>query len=294
MLWACSVNPHPVPKASQSPRCKLCFGECSALGTGWGFTKQTPRGPCLRHCLDVVTWVKAHGGGEWVQGSDSSQGETSTEEEEVVLGNAVFPKATISEARTGSLSPARGRLQVLDPVATGDGSRMGFVSPARGFLRCSSDFVGLGPEAGPVAAASISISVVSDPSPAKGLLQRGFLLRRSFDLADLSCGEERRSLGLELKPGLVSDPVLALEQDSVSGPNPGLVLDPDSILDPIPVPRGGLSVEQGKEFERVFLEMFPDSASCSQDPDPNIPMEDGLTIPQWLLLDWLRDQVKHD
>jgi hypothetical protein len=28
--------------------------------------------------------------------------------------------------------------------------------------------------------------------------------------------------------------------------------------------------------------------------DPNIPMEDGLTIPQWWLLDWLRDQVKND
>jgi hypothetical protein len=105
---------------------------------------------------------------------------------------------------------------------------------------------------------------------------------------------------LELKPGLVPDPVLepvlVLEQDSVLGPDPDLdlVLDPDPILDPNPVPRGSLSVEQGKEFERVFLEMFPDSASCSQGPDPNIPMEDGLTIPQWWLLDWLRDQVKHD
>ncbi|KAE8038012.1 hypothetical protein FH972_010560 [Carpinus fangiana] len=49
----------------------------------------------------------------------------------------------------------------------------------------------------------------------------------------------------------------------------------------------------GKEFEHVFLEMFPDSAS-SQSFDPKIPMEDGLTIPQWWLLDWLRDQVKHD
>jgi hypothetical protein len=65
-------------------------------------------------------------------------------------------------------------------------------------------------------------------------------------------------------------------------------------LDLDPDPSGGLSVEQGKDFERVFLEMFPDSASCSQGSDPNIPMEDGLTIPQWWLLDWLRDQVKHD
>ena len=52
--------------------------------------------------------------------------------------------------------------------------------------------------------------------------------------------------------------------------------DPD--LDP--VPSGGLSVEQRKDFDRVFLEMFPDSASCSQGSDPNIPLEDGLTIPQ--------------
>jgi hypothetical protein len=28
--------------------------------------------------------------------------------------------------------------------------------------------------------------------------------------------------------------------------------------------------------------------------DPNIPLEDGLTNPQWCLLEWLRDQVKHD
>ncbi|KAE8100828.1 hypothetical protein FH972_018679 [Carpinus fangiana] len=35
--------------------------------------------------------------------------------------------------------------------------------------------------------------------------------------------------------------------------------------------------------------LVPDSGS-----DPNIPMEDGLTIPQWWLLDWLRDQVKND
>jgi hypothetical protein len=60
-------------------------------------------------------------------------------------------------------------------------------------------------------------------------------------------------------------------------------MDPDPALDP--VPRGGLFVEQGKEFERVFSEMFPDSASCSQGADPNTPMEDGLTIPQWWLLD---------
>jgi hypothetical protein len=66
--------------------------------------------------------------------------------------------------------------------------------------------------------------------------------------------------------------------------------DPDLV----PVPSGGLSDEQRKDFNRVFLEMFPDSASCSQESNPNIPMENGLTILQWWLLEWLRDQVKHD
>jgi hypothetical protein len=160
----------------------------------------TSRGPCLRHCSDAVTQVKVDGGGEWVPRSDLSQRETSSEKEEVVLlGDAVFPEAMVSEARTGSLSLAKGRLQVLGHVAMADGSRMGSVSPAMGFLRCSGDVVGLGPEAGPVAAASVSIPTVSDPSPTKGLLQRGFLLRRSSDLASLSCGEERRPSGLELK-----------------------------------------------------------------------------------------------
>jgi hypothetical protein len=145
------------------------------------------------------------------------------------------------------------------------------------------------------------------------LLRRGFLLRRSFDLTGISCGKERLPLVLDLKLVLVLDPVL----------DPDLILDPNLILDPDPglahnlnpskssgglfegaapekdpdldpVPGGGLSNEQKKDFERVFLEMFPDSASCSQGFDPNIPMENGLTNPQWWLLEWLRDQVKHD
>jgi hypothetical protein len=51
---------------------------------------------------------------------------------------------------------------------------------------------------------------------------------------------------------------------------------------------------QKKDFERVFIEMFPDSASSSKGSDPNILLDDGLTNPQWWLLEWLRDQVKHD
>ena len=84
----------------------------------------------------------------------------------VLLGDAVIPEAAVSKARTGSLSLARGRLQVLGPVAIADGSRTGSISPARGFLRCSGDVVGLGLEAGPVAAASVGIFTVSDPSSA--------------------------------------------------------------------------------------------------------------------------------
>ncbi|KAE8075488.1 hypothetical protein FH972_014203 [Carpinus fangiana] len=61
-----------------------------------------------------------------------------------------------------------------------------------------------------------------------------------------------------------------------------------------PGPVGGLSDEQREDCNRVFLEMFLDSVSCLQGPDPNIPMENSLTLPQWWLLEWLRDQVKHD
>jgi hypothetical protein len=111
-------------------------------------------------------------------------------------------------------------------------------------------------------------------------------------------------LVLDLEPVLVPDP------DPILDPNKGLAhnlnpskssgglskegaaLEKDPDLDL--VPGGGLSDEQKKDFERVFLEMFPDSASCSQGSDPNIPMENGLTNLRWWLLEWLRDQVKHD
>ena len=66
--------------------------------------------------------------------------------------------------------------------------------------------------------------------------------------------------------------------------------DPDLEL----VPGSGLSNEQREDFNRVFLEMFLDSASCSQGADSNTPMENGLTIPQWWLLEWLRGQINHD
>jgi hypothetical protein len=183
-------------------------------------------------------------------------------------------------------------------------------APSKGLiLRCSGDVAVLGPAAGTVAAVSASPAgkcAVRDPSPAKGLLRRGFLLRRSSDLADIPGGKERLPLVLEPEQVLVPDPVL----------DPALILDPDPILNPDPglahIPKpsescgglsgeradpvrgGGLSDEQKMDFQRVFIEMFPDSASCSQGSDPNIPLDDGLTNPQWWLLEWLRDQVKHD
>jgi hypothetical protein len=242
-----------------------------------------------------VKRVRPCAGGEGVPESFAEQKPV------VLLGDAAIPEAAVSERRRD-----------LGPAATAVGSRMGSIPPAADICSDgswlsdgSSEVVGLGPGVGLVAAASVDIVAVRDPSPAKGVL------RRSSDLAGLSCGEERRPLVLDLEP------VLVLKPDSVLGPDPGLVLDPDPTLDPDPglvpkpkpaVSRGGpsgegpveqrdaLSVEERrrKDFERVFLGMFPDSVSGSQGPDPNIPLEDGLTIPQWWLLDWLRDQVKND
>jgi hypothetical protein len=120
-----------------------------------------------------------------------------------------------------------------------------------------------------------------DPSPVNGLLQRGFLLCRISNLADITGGNEQLLLVLEPEPFLVLD--LALDPAPFINPDPILDLDPglahflnpseprisgeggfleeDPILDP--VPRGGLSDVQKRDFERVFIEMFPDSASSS-------------------------------
>ena len=196
-----------------------------------------------------MKWVRSKFGGEGVPGF-------ATEKKSVVLlGDAVTPEAVVS----------------------------GSCSDGRWFSDSLGEVMGLGPGAGLVAAASVGNFVVCDPSLAKGLFQR------SFDFAGLSCGEERPPLVLDLKPVLVSnlvlEPVLVLKPDSALSPNLGLVLDPDSILDldsglvpklrpavsrgglsgegPVEQ-RGGLSVEQRKrkDFDHVFLEMFPDSDSC--------------------------------
>jgi hypothetical protein len=120
---------------------------------------------------------------------------------------------------------------------------------------------------------------VAVSSPAKSMLRRGFLRPLSSSppaeeavsapgSAEWSCTGEVSS---------VSDEA-AQEWD----------------LDLELVPGGGLSGEQREDCNHVFLEMFPDSVSCLQGPDPNISMVNGLPFPQWWLLEWLRDQVKHD
>jgi hypothetical protein len=311
--------------------------------------------------LDAVLRARAFSGDDGVTGSRSGHGEVSSMKAQEIMGVVVDPgsDAAASASPTG-----------MFPVH----------SPAKGLIRRLDDAVGSGSETGPVAAIIASPTgkkAIGHPSPAKGMLRRGFLLRQSTgsrpkgsDLAGISVPEERmlssdspvQDSGPVLDPSMDLDPIL--DPDLVLDPDPvlgsDLVLDPELGLDssgsdPIsvkdsgsptslvsfvadsvflvttvahdlpmrqlvpnlkpaesgggfsgegsapkkdpdldPVPRGGLSVEQRKDFNRVFLEMFPESASCSQGSDPNIPMEDGLTIPQWWLLDWLRDQVKHD
>jgi hypothetical protein len=284
--------------------------------------------------LDAVLRARAFSGDDGVTGSRSGHGEVSSMKAQEIMGVVVDPG--------------------MFPVH----------SPAKGLIRRLDVAVGSGSETGPVAAIIASPTgkkAIGHPSPAKGMLRRGFLRRQSIgsrpkglDLAGISVPEERMlssdspvqdpDLVLDPDPVLGSDPVLdpELGLDS-SGSDPISVKDSGSPTSPVsfvadsvfrattvahdlpmrqlapnlkpaesgggfsgdgsapkkdpdldPVPRGGLSVEQRKDFNRVFLEMFPESASCSQGSDPNIPMEDGLTIPQWWLLDWLRDQVKHD
>jgi hypothetical protein len=74
-------------------------------------------------------------------------------------------------------------------------------------------------------------SAARDPSPAKGLLRRGFLLRQRSNLADISSGNERLPLALEPEPVLVPD--LALDLDPILDPNPSLahILNPSESSD---------------------------------------------------------------
>jgi hypothetical protein len=108
-------------------------------------------------------------------------------------------------------------------------------------------------------------------------------------LAGISCGKEWLPLVLDPDQVLDSDPGLVPKLKPAESSSIGEVSSmsdeaaPEKDPDLDPVPGGGLSDEQWKDFNRVSLEMFP-----------NISMENGLTIPQWWLLEWLRDQVKHD
>jgi hypothetical protein len=140
---------------------------------------------------------------------------------------------------------------------------------------------------GSVADSEEEISVApSGPSPAKTMFRRGSLRSESSlsPSGEVSTGE---ALGFaESCSGFSDSPEMG---SAVSGE---VVLEKDPDLEP--VQGGGLSDEQREDCMRVFLDMFPDSVSCSQGADFNTPMENGLTIPQWRLLEWLRGQVKHD
>ena len=127
------------------------------------------------------------------------------------------------------------------------------------------------------AAASSSEGAIS--FLAKSMLWCGFL-RPGF----LSPLEEEAELALDFSESSSIGKVSLVSDEAV----------PKMESDLEPGPGGGLSDEKKDDFYRVFLEMFPDSASQSQGMDPNTPMENGLTILQWWLLEWLRDQVKHD
>jgi hypothetical protein len=169
-------------------------------------------GPSLRpRPLEAVLRVRPFFGVEGFTGSKSCHKEASPEMvPEVILGDSVDPKALVSN------------------------SRMGHLSPARGLLQCSSDGMISGPDAA-VSASPTGKLAVCDPSPAKGLLQHGFLLRQNsvsspwFDLARSSCGKEwLPSSGLDKAPlGMDLNPVLDL------GLDPNLVPDPDPSLDPV-------------------------------------------------------------
>jgi hypothetical protein len=152
-----------------------------------------------------------------------------------------------------------------------------------------SDTVTSGDDAfrGSVADSEEEISAApSGPSPAKTMFQRGFLRSESSlsPSGEVSTGEALGSA--ESCSGFCDSPEMGSPVSGEAMPEK----DPD--LDP--VPSGGLSDEQREDCMHVFLDMFPDSVSCSQGADFNTPMENGLTIPQWCLLEWLKGQVKHD
>jgi hypothetical protein len=133
-------------------------------------------------------------------------------------------------------------------------------------LAFSGDDASIGP---------VSATLLGKSSPAKSMLRCGFLKPLSLSqLAEEAMSAPGSAESSSIGEVMSESDEAAQERDPVSG--------------------GGLSNEQREDCSRVFLEMFPDSVSCSQGPNPNISMANGLTYPQWWLLEWLRDQVKHD
>ena len=93
---------------------------------------------------------------------------------------------------------------------------------------------------------------VADSAPMKSMLRCGFLR-----LVSSSPFEEEAVLALGSAELSSTREVSSMSDEAAS------VKDPD--LEP--VPGGGLSDEQREDCNRVFLEMFPDSVSCSQGSD---------------------------
>lgn len=140
-----------------------------------------------------------------------------------------------------------------------------FLSLAKGLLRCSGDAVVSGFEIAPVAAITVSPTgkiAIRQPSPEKGMLRRGFLLRRSsvskgFDLVRISCGNVRTSIG--------DVPKVWMRSSDSSGSNRvPLVLDSDLVLDPVLDPDLVLDLDPGWD---------PD---LGLDPDLDLDLELGL------------------
>jgi hypothetical protein len=144
------------------------------------------------------------------------------------------------------------------------------------------DDVFMGSVAGSEEVVSTALSsMVADSSPAKSMLRRRFLrpVSSSPPTGEVSTGE-----ALGSAESSSTREVLSVPNEAVPEKDPDLE----------PVSGGGLYDEKREDCNHVFLEMFPDLASCSQGADSNTPMENGLAILQWWLLEWLRGQVKHD
>jgi hypothetical protein len=122
-------------------------------------------------------------------------------------------------------------------------------------LVISGDDVIMGSVAGSDEAVSATPSgKVADSSPATSMLWRGCLRPVSS-----SAPEEEVVLALESAESSSTREVSFVSNEATTPKK-----DPDLDL----VPGGGLSDEQRKDFNCVFLEMYPNLASCSQGSNP--------------------------